>query len=221
MGEAAFVAARDCFADALRLAEESGGPASVETVEPLLFLAKALLAIGDQDARDVAEAHLRRALVTADAADTAAHRWLEDILKTLGLTCSRHGRPGDAIEYLERALMLVRARGGDARFELTILSHTLLDAARPIEALRYAEEILAQERASGVAEEELLGPLIDVGISLREAGRRSEALAVFRTAHVLALSRKDVPDLRAARINAANEIRAWIEQLEAGESDLP
>lgn len=220
MMESDAAVARQSFADALRATEQTYGADSEETIEPLLSLAKATNAISTQSGIEV-ESLLRRALATTDRVSAPA-KTLEDILRTLALTCRRNGFPEEAIDHLKRVLGLVEARGGDPRFELTMLAHTLLGCSRPIEALGCAERVLALEKAWGVEDDDLLGPLIDVGLSLREAGRRGEALAVFRTAYALAIARKDIPELRAARLAANEEIRSWVEELEdeaSGEID--
>lgn len=207
--------ARDAFASALGLSETLYGPDSEELIEPLVGLAKCLRSISkESDSLEEAYRLQSRALDIAERRRREATHGVSAILTSMAITCEARGDYGRGVEALQRAMQMLRDVGGDTSFLLLNIVHILIRANRGDEALPYAEEALASATRDHENPGDLLGPLIDVGLSCRAAGRLHEALSAFRRARAVALARPDVPELREVRAEAVSEIDGWIAEAE-------
>ncbi len=207
--------AKTAFMEAVELVESTCGEESEELIEPLMHLGHVLrLESKDEAALEASLAQQSRALSIAEKCFGAADpRWVH-ILGRIARTCEVRRRYDDAVRHLARALQIQRTCGGDVSFELVNLVHVLLNASRPRDALPYALEGLSLAERRAHRDDELIGPLLDVGLTLRESGQPEEALGFFRRALAIAVARKDVPELREARQDVEDEIRTWISELE-------
>jgi tetratricopeptide (TPR) repeat protein len=205
-------AARRLFQSAITMTEQNFGPSSVELIDPVAFLGNAIKRESGVDALAQAIAAYNRALrITQEHSDPReAH-----LLTVLGNLYDAQGSSEEAVELLRRSLSLHESLGWKGEFTLVCLTHTLLKAGRATEALPYAEASMKLAEQSAESEDELIAPIIDVGLCLRDAGDRGGALPVFKRAHAIATARADVPELRDARASIVAEIQSWIDELEA------
>lgn len=208
-----WLAAKGFLAEALKQAEAEFGAESEEIIEPLMDLGKAVRSESKSaEALDEALRLQTRALGVAEKRIGESDPRLPAILTRVAMTCEELHALDKAVEHLARALRLLRERGEDVSFVLVNLIHVFLGAGRGTDALPYAEEALALAERTGT-EGELVGPLVDLGLALRDVGQLEDALKAFTRAHSIALARPDVPELREVRKEAEAEISSWIEEL--------
>jgi hypothetical protein len=154
------------------------------------------------------------ALRIAEALHGAGDPSTVPIRRLIAGSTAASGATLEALDELLRVVAIEEGGGLDTTFTLRQIIYLLWELDRFVDALPYAEKKLGLREAQGVAEADLIVDILDVGLCLKEAGRTVEALATFRRAHSVAVSRPDDPALRPARAAAVAEIEGWIQELE-------
>ena len=193
---------REALAVAQRTTEADDG--IVETILAIAVLSASL------ERGQLAKEALRLAVVHRGAGDPStipARRLLAGLNEA-------DGENAAALDQLLEVLAIEDSNHVDPTFTLRQVVYAMWDLGRGADAIPYAERKLALRRSLGLLDEDLLVDVIDVGLSLRDGGRKTDALAALRHAHRIAASRADIPDLRAARASALAEIEEWIRDLE-------
>lgn len=202
--------ARVVLSEALAIAEHLFGADSPRLIDTLALLGKAF-----RSESSTADAFLRaisaheRAMRIAEANQDPR---LADLLVTLAHSHELAGDFDTAAARLRQALALFDP-GRPNQLVFASLVHVLLKAGRASEAIAFAEASL-EHAARGAFGGELLGPMVDLGLALRESGNTEGALRVFRQARDVALAREDVPELRDARRAFVAELEEWIAELQ-------
>lgn len=203
--------AEELLREAVRISEDRHGMDHTSMIEPLVLLGRAHRQQGGTEEAVNALSIQERALAIAETSDPSQ---LCYVLTALALTCEQAKRVEEAVAHLRRALDIQHAAKGETSFLLVNMIHILLRAGRGAEALPFCTQALERASQGGASNEDLLGPVIDLGLCLRDAGDLVAALDAFRRALDIAAARKDEPSLREARAEALREIRGWIEETE-------
>ena len=135
---------------------------------------------------DEAEPVLLEALDLDESRLGPEHPGLSPVLSQLSALYRLRGEPGEALPYMERAIDIGRARGGDhadLAYDLTNLAQVLLELDRLDEAEAAARESVRMSRATDGPDSPFLArAILALGATFRSQERFAEATARFDAA---------------------------------------